>query len=67
MLVTHDVTEAMLMADRLAILSAGRLIGLGTAPELLAAGAHPAVERLLDMPRRQAAALGQLVTGKASS
>jgi osmoprotectant transport system ATP-binding protein len=56
-IVTHDVTEALLLADRLAILHRGRLIGLGTAAELLAAPPHPQVEHLLAMPRRQAEAV----------
>ena len=55
--VTHDVTEALLLADRLAILHEGKLVGLGTAAELFAAPPHPQVERLLAMPRRQAQAV----------
>lgn len=56
-IVTHDVTEALLLADRLAVLHEGRLVGLGTAAELFAAPPHPQVERLLAMPRRQAEAV----------
>jgi osmoprotectant transport system ATP-binding protein len=56
-LVTHDVTEALLLADRLAVLHQGRLVGLGTAAQLLAAPPHAVVERLLAMPRRQAEAV----------
>ncbi len=55
-LVTHDVTEALLLADRLAILVRGRLVALG-APQQLSASAHPQVEALLALPRRQAAAV----------
>ena len=55
-IVTHDVTEALLLADRLAVMHEGKLVGLGTAAELLAS-AHPQVERLLAMPRRQAQAV----------
>jgi osmoprotectant transport system ATP-binding protein len=56
-IVTHDVTEALLLGDRLAVLHEGKLVGLGTAAELSAAPPHPQVERLLAMPRRQAAAV----------
>jgi osmoprotectant transport system ATP-binding protein len=53
-LVTHDVTEALLLADRVAVLDHGRLLQLGTPAELFAAPADPKVERLLATPRRQA-------------
>ena len=56
-IVTHDVTEALLLADRLAVLHEGKLVGLGTAAELGAQPPHPQVERLLAMPRRQAEAV----------
>jgi osmoprotectant transport system ATP-binding protein len=56
-MVTHDVTEALLLADRLAVMDRGRLVGLGTAAELFASPPHPQVERLLAMPRRQAEAV----------
>ncbi|HEY1837805.1 MAG TPA: ABC transporter ATP-binding protein [Rhizomicrobium sp.] len=52
-LVTHDMTEAMLLADRLAVMREGRLLQIGTAQELLRAPADDYVRRLIDMPRRQ--------------
>jgi osmoprotectant transport system ATP-binding protein len=56
-MVTHDVTEALLMADRLAVMHRGQLVGLGTPAALLASGAHAQVEALFSMPKRQAAAV----------
>jgi osmoprotectant transport system ATP-binding protein len=60
-MVTHDMTEALLLADRIAVMASGALVGLGTAAELLRPGGHPQVERLLGTPRRQASALAHLL------
>jgi ABC-type proline/glycine betaine transport system ATPase subunit len=45
-LVTHDIAEAFRLADRVAVLHDGRIIGIGTRAEL-AASADPHVARLL--------------------
>ncbi|MDP3491249.1 MAG: ATP-binding cassette domain-containing protein [Phenylobacterium sp.] len=55
-MVTHDMTEALLLADRIVVVAAGRLIADGT-PQALAASADPEVAALLAAPRRQAARL----------
>jgi osmoprotectant transport system ATP-binding protein len=60
-MVTHDMTEALLLADRIAIMHGGSIVGLGTARELLREAPHPQVDRLLGAPRRQAEALGDLL------
>jgi osmoprotectant transport system ATP-binding protein len=52
-LVTHDMTEALLLADRIAVLRDGRLLRAGTPREVLADPGDPWVARLLDSPRRQ--------------
>lgn len=54
LLVTHDVSEALLLADRVAVLDAGRILQLGTPEELFASPATPEVTRLLETSRRQA-------------
>ncbi len=57
--VTHDMSEALLLADRIAVLDGGRLIQVGSAAELLAAPAGAPVAALLEAPRRQARILAR--------
>ena len=61
--VTHDMTEALSLADRLAVLRAGKLVQIGTPRELLSAPASEYVELLMDTPRRQARVFEQLAQG----
>ncbi|MEM7409067.1 MAG: ATP-binding cassette domain-containing protein [Myxococcota bacterium] len=58
--VTHDMVEALLLADRIAVLHAGRLVQVGTPAELLAAPADEHVAALLRTPKRQAQALEEV-------
>ena len=59
--VTHDMVEALLLGDRIAVLHAGRLVQVGTPAELLRAPADERVAELLRTPRRQAEAIDQLL------
>ena len=59
--VSHDMTEALLLADRIAVMDAGRVVQLGTPRELLTAPADARVAALLDTPRRQSARVEQLL------
>ncbi|MEO8180039.1 MAG: ABC transporter ATP-binding protein [Deltaproteobacteria bacterium] len=59
-LVTHDASEALLLADRILVLRAGRLVQLDTPRALLSAPADEYVDQLLAAPRRQARVLEQL-------
>jgi osmoprotectant transport system ATP-binding protein len=59
-MITHDMTEAILLADRVAVMGGGRLLAEGTPAELSAS--HDAyVSELLRTPRRQAERLGKLL------
>ncbi len=59
-MVTHDLTEALLSADLLAVMEAGRLLQVGTPHELLTSPEHPFVATLMATPRRQAEQLENL-------
>ena len=59
-LVTHDMAEAMLLADRVLVMTAGRIVADET-PAALACGAGgDAAQALVAVPRDQAARLAEL-------
>jgi osmoprotectant transport system ATP-binding protein len=63
LMVTHDVMEALLLADRLLVMEAGRLIADGTPARLSGADADPRVQALLAQPRRQAERVREAIGG----
>ena len=65
-MITHDITEAILLADRIAVMRAGRLIAQGT-PAELSSSDEPYVSELLRTPRRQADRLRVLLPREAGA
>ncbi|HEV2955866.1 MAG TPA: ATP-binding cassette domain-containing protein [Xanthobacteraceae bacterium] len=61
-MITHDMLEAVLLADRVAVMQTGRVIAQGS-PHALMTGAHgDYVDELMATPRRQAEQLSALMT-----
>ena len=62
-LVTHDMAEALLAADRIAVMDQGRIVQYGAPSDLLAKPADPIVERMLETPLREARRVRDLTAG----
>ncbi len=56
-MVTHDMAEALLLADRILVMEAGRIVADGSPAQLLAGRGGAAADALLAVPRDQARAL----------
>ena len=67
MLVTHDMMEALLLADRIAIMKSGRIVTIGSPGQLLSDPGDPYVAALLDTPRRQAEQLSEITKPQGDS
>ena len=59
-MVTHDMAEALLMADRIAVMHAGEIVQYDTPRALLNAPAHPIVRQMLESPLHEADAVQAL-------
>jgi len=60
LMVTHDMAEALLLADRVVVLVAGRIRADASRADLLRGSAEAEVQAMLDLPRRQARQLAEL-------
>jgi len=61
LMVTHDVLEATLLADRIIVMRGGTVVADGTPREILASTADEGVRALVDTPRRQALRVAALM------
>jgi osmoprotectant transport system ATP-binding protein len=62
-MVTHDVQEAVLMADRIVVMQAGRIVADDTPRALMAASSNTDVAALMAMPKRQAERIRAIMDG----
>ena len=63
-MVTHDMTEALLMADRIAVMKDGEILQIGSPKELLNRPEHDYVKKLIEIPRTKANRLEELMDSK---
>jgi osmoprotectant transport system ATP-binding protein len=61
LMVTHDVLEAVLLSDRILVMRAGEIVADGAPHELLENHPDADVRALMDMPRRQALRVRELL------
>lgn len=59
-MVTHDMAEALIMADEVAVMRDGRIVQHGTPRTLMSEPADDYVSGLLETPRRQVRAIAEL-------
>jgi osmoprotectant transport system ATP-binding protein len=64
-LVTHDMAEALLLADRVLVMAAGRIVADATPTALLNGGGGEAAQALVAVPRHQTERLHALANGAA--
>jgi len=62
-MVTHDMTEALLMADVIAVMHEGRILQIGTPHELMTQPTDERVRAMMQTPRKQADQLEAIAAG----
>jgi osmoprotectant transport system ATP-binding protein len=60
-MVTHDVLEAVLLADRIVVMQAGSIVASGTPREMMNEQEDAGIAKLMDMPRRQSARVAAML------
>lgn len=63
LMVTHDMAEALILADRVLVMSGGRIVADATPADLLAGKGGPEADALVAVPRAQAEKLHALAVG----
>ncbi len=63
-MVTHDVLEAVILADRIVVMDKGRIVADGAPAALMADHPDPVVAALMETPRRQAEAVRAALEGR---
>ena len=63
-LVTHDIMEALLLADRIAVMQKGQIVAVGRPHEVMSAKDDPYVNSLMQTPRLQFKKLDELLDRK---
>ena len=63
-MVTHDMTEALFMADQIAVMKEGEILQIGSPKELLNRPDHDYVKKLIEIPRTKANRLEELMDSK---
>ena len=65
--VTHDMVEALILGDRIAVMNEGRLVQIGPPGELLRQPADDYVRQLMGTPRRNARVVDTLLARQAEA
>ena len=65
LMVTHDVCEALLLADRIVVMDAGKVLADATPAALLRGHSDRRVQALMETPRRQAERVRAMAEGAA--